>query len=218
MRDGASLAFGIGGGLHHAMPDKASGFCIFNDCAIAISILRKKFARVAYVDIDVHHGDGVQWIFYDDPTVLTCSIHEDGRTLWPGTGGEDETGIDFTSVNVPLEAGATGDQWLSAFRQGIMPAISTWKPEVVVLQIGADTHYLDPLAHINSTQQHWLAAVLEVQALSLPMVVLGGGGYNLTTVPRMWASAVLSLSGLAYPNEIPSPLAAEVGSQTFNDD
>jgi acetoin utilization protein AcuC len=217
VRDGARLAFGIGGGLHHALRAKASGFCIYNDCAIACSILREKFDRVAYVDIDVHHGDGVQWIFYEDPSVLTCSIHESGRTLWPGTGGVEETGVDFTSLNIPVEAGTTGDVWLWAFREGIMPVLQAWKPEAIVLQTGTDTHYLDPLAHVNSTQQDWLAAILDVRNLGLPMVVLGGGGYNLTTVPRMWASSVLALSGVTYADEIPASLAAEVGATTFSD-
>ncbi len=112
VRDGEALAFGLGGGLHHALTAKASGFCIYDDPAVTCSILRDRFDRVAYVDIDVHQGDGVQWIFYEDPTVLTCSIHEDGRTLWPGTGGVEETGVDFTSLNVPVEAGTTADVWL----------------------------------------------------------------------------------------------------------
>ncbi len=217
VRDGSPLAFGIGGGLHHALRNGAAGFCIFNDCAIACSILRDRFQRVAYVDIDVHHGDGVQWIFYDDPTVLTCSIHESGRTLWPGTGGTEETGADFSSFNVPLAAGTTRDVWLPILQRTIIPALKAWKPDAIVLQMGADTHYLDPLAHINSDQSAWLRAVLDVRALDVPLVALGGGGYNLTTVPRMWVSAILSLSGIEFADEIPTDLQSRLGAETFSD-
>jgi acetoin utilization protein AcuC len=217
VRDGADLAFGIGGGLHHALANKASGFCIFNDCAIACAILREKFERVAYVDIDVHHGDGVQRLFDDDPTVLTCSIHESPETLWPGTGGVEETGADFTSLNVPVAAETTRDVWLSAFQQTILPALQSWKPGAIVLQMGADSHYLDPLAHVCSDQSAWLQAVRDVQGLGVPLVALGGGGYNLTTVPRMWVSAILSLSGIAYDDEIPEDLHARLQAKTFSD-
>jgi acetoin utilization protein AcuC len=217
VRDGAPLAFALGGGLHHALRAKASGFCIYNDPAIACSILRERFDRVAYVDIDVHQGDGVQWIFFEDPTVLTCSIHEDGRTLWPGTGGVEETGAEFTSLNVPMEAGTTADVWLEAFQKTIVPALKQWKPGAIVLQMGADTHYLDPLAHIDSNQQAWLSAVRSVGGLNIPLVAVGGGGYDLTTVPRMWASAVLSLAGISFEDRIPEPLRRSVGAETFSD-
>lgn len=217
VRDGEALAFGLGGGLHHALTAKASGFCIYDDPAVTCSILRDRFDRVAYVDIDVHQGDGVQWIFYEDPTVLTCSIHEDGRTLWPGTGGVEETGVDFTSLNVPVEAGTTADVWLEAFERTIIPALELWKPDAIVLQMGADTHYLDPLAHVDSNQQAWLAAVGRVKGLRLPLVALGGGGYNLTTVPRMWTSAVLSLAEIPFDDHIPLELISRVEAETYSD-
>lgn len=217
VRDGESLAFGIGGGLHHALADKAAGFCIFNDCAVACSILRDRFERVAYVDIDVHHGDGVQWLFYKDPTVLTCSIHESGVSLWPGTGGVEETGADYTSLNVPVQAYTTRDVWLDAFRRTIIPALQRWKPGAIVLQMGTDTHHLDPLAHVNSDQSAWLQAILDIRDLDLPLVALGGGGYNLTTVPRMWVSAILSLAEIEYDDAIPTDLHARLGAKTFSD-
>lgn len=204
--DGAKLAFAIGGGLHHALRAKASGFCIFNDCAVACSILRDRFDRVAYVDIDVHQGDGVQWIFLNDPSVLTCSIHEDGRSLWPGTGSVDEVGAGDSNMNVPLEAGTTADVWIDAFRRTIIPKLKQWQPQAIVLQMGTDSHYLDPLAHINNSQQSWLEAIKAVQALDLPIVALGGGGYNITTVPRMWTSAILTLSGVPFEDRIPAEL------------
>jgi acetoin utilization protein AcuC len=217
VRDGARLAFGMGGGLHHALADKAAGFCIFNDCAVACAILRERFDRVAYVDIDVHHGDGVQWLFYKDPTVLTCSIHESPRSLWPGTGGLNEMGVDFTSLNVPVAAGTTRDVWLDAFRQTILPALQSWKPGAIVLQMGADTHHLDPLAHVLSDQSAWLSSIKDIQALDIPLVALGGGGYEWTTVPRMWASAVMTLSGVEYTDAIPAELHETLGAKFFSD-
>ncbi len=218
VRDGAPLAFGIAGGLHHAQRDRASGFCIFDDPAIACHVLRERFDRVAYVDIDVHHGDGVQALFYDDPSVLTCSIHEDGRSLYPGTGFVDETGTDFTALNVPLIAGTTGDIWLDAFEGGILPALARFAPDAIVLQMGTDPHENDPLAHIRTTTQEWLAAVRHVRDLGLPIVALGGGGYALDNVPRMWTAACLTLAHVPYPDALPRDLAEEWGgSATFSD-
>ncbi len=207
VRDGAPLAFGIAGGLHHALRSKASGFCVFNDPAVACHVLREKFDRVAYVDIDVHHGDGVQWIFYVDPTVMTCSIHEEGKTLWPGTGWVEETGAEFSSVNVPMQARTTGDVWLDAFERGILPALERFQPQAIVLQMGTDTHFLDPLAHLNNSAQEWLQAVVRIRDLGIPLVALGGGGYNLTTVPRMWTAACLTLGNLEVPELVPADLA-----------
>lgn len=217
VRDGAPLAFAIGGGLHHARKDRASGFCIFDDPAIACHILLEKFQRVAYVDIDVHHGDGVQWIFYDEPRVLTCSIHEEGRTLFPGTGDVRETGADFTSFNVPIQARTTGDVWLNAFLRTIPEAVSRFGAEAIVLQMGTDAHFLDPLGHICCTQQDWLAAVQAVRDLGLPIVAVGGGGYNLTTVPRMWVSACLTLGRCEYDDAIPTDLGSAWQMPTFSD-
>jgi acetoin utilization protein AcuC len=214
---GAPLAFAIGGGLHHAMADRASGFCIYNDPAIACSILRESFDRVAYVDIDVHHGDGVQAIWLDDPNVLTASIHEDGRTLFPGTGGVHEVGASFSSVNVPVAAKTSYDVWLEAFRGGILPALMVFEPQAIVLQLGTDIHFADPLGHILGTQDVWLEAVREVMRLGVPIVAVGGGGYNLDTVPRMWVSACLELAGIAYSDELPEPMATEWQARTFSD-
>jgi acetoin utilization protein AcuC len=194
VRDGASRAITLAGGLHHARRAEASGFCIFNDCAIAIAILRQRFERVAYVDIDVHHGDGVQWIFYDDPTVMTCSIHQDPRTLYPGTGFADETGADYTAVNVPVAPGTGPEAWLEAFSGGILPPIERFRPEAIVLQMGTDSHRLDPLARVDNDEAAWLEAVRLVRDLGLPLVALGGGGYALEVVSTMWASAALLLA------------------------
>jgi acetoin utilization protein AcuC len=217
VRDGADLAFGIGGGLHHARRSLASGFCIFNDCAVACSILRERFTKVAYVDIDVHHGDGVQWIFYEDPTIMTCSIHEEGRTLYPGTGFVEETGKDFSSLNVPLMARTTPDVWIDSFERGILPSLRKFQPEAIVLQMGTDTHFLDPLGHIESNAQSWLRAVEHVKNLGLPIVALGGGGYNLTTVPRMWTAACLTLGDIGFGPDLPKDLGGRWDMPHFFD-
>ena len=217
VRDGERLAFCVGGGLHHAMRARASGFCIYNDLSVAVTILRERFPRVAYVDIDVHHGDGVQALFLDDPAVLTVSIHEDGRTLFPGTGAIEETGAAFTAVNVPVPAKTSGDVWLGAFRRAALPAIERFRPDALVLQLGTDAHWLDPLGHVRCTQGDWLSAVRDLAAFGLPMVVGGGGGYNLLTVPRMWSSAVLTLAGIEYEDALPADLARAWETPTFAD-
>jgi len=201
--EGAPLAFGMAGGLHHAHRARASGFCIYDDPAIAVHILLEAFDKVAYVDIDLHHGDGVQGIFSEEPRVLTCSIHESGRTLFPGTGFVEEVDADGTILNVPLAAGTTGDVWLWAFRQTIIPALGVFRPGALVLQMGTDAHFLDPLGHLRVTAQEWLGAVAHLANLGIPIVALGGGGYEPTCVPRMWAAAVLTLAGLDVPAAMP---------------
>lgn len=216
VRDGEPLAFGLAGGLHHAQPSKASGFCIFNDCALACRVLRERWDRVAYVDIDLHHGDGVEMVFWEDPSVLTCSIHQDGRTLYPGTGFVQDTALDYSAINVPLAPHTTGDVWLDAFRRGIMPALERFRPGAIVLQMGTDPHALDPLGHLEVEAQTWLTAVSDVRDLGLPIVALGGGGYNLTTVPRMWVAAVLTLRRMAVPERV-TGVPEEWGMETFLD-
>lgn len=207
VRDGAPLAINITGGLHHALPNRASGFCIFNDPAIAVHILRERFERVAYLDIDLHHGDGVQWIFYRDPQVLTVSIHESGEWLFPGTGFVRELGegaAEGTSVNIPLAPYTDDTLWWQAFEAVVPRAFERFQPQALVLQMGCDPHYLDPLGHLNLTAQGWLRGVQWAKSLGLPTVALGGGGYNLTTVPRMWTLAIATLVGVELPDETPA--------------
>lgn len=218
VRDGAATAITLGGGLHHCSRERASGFCLMDDPAIACAILRERFDRVAYVDIDLHHGDGVQWIWYDDPSVLTCSIHESGRTLFPGTGFSDETGAQFTALNVPLEPHTTGDVWLDAFERGILPALDNFQPEAIVLQMGSDAHFSDPLGHLDVSFQHWLRAVEHVKALGLPFVACGGGGYNMNSVVRMWSAAAMTLADVPFENRIPDDLAAAWNMAAFTDE
>jgi acetoin utilization protein AcuC len=204
---GGLVAFNISGGLHHAHYARAAGFCVLNDCAVGIRRLRRKFDRVAYVDIDVHHGDGVQELFYDDPQVLTISLHESGRTLFPGTGYTDEIGVgagEGYSVNVPYASYTTDEIWLEAWRASALPILRAFNPDAILLQMGTDTHTLDPLAHLQLTAQGWLEAVKDVQALGKPIVAVGGGGYNPTTVPRMWTLAVATLAGVELPDQVPT--------------
>lgn len=215
--NGAPLAFGMDGGLHHAMPSKAAGFCIFNDPAIACAILRERFDRVAYIDIDVHHGDGVQEIFLDDPNVLTISIHESGRTIWPGTGWPHESGAHFTSVNLPIPARSSGYLWREAFRSVALPALEAFQPQAIVLQMGCDAHYADRLGHLYVDSTTWWEVVADVRDTGIPIVAMGGGGYTVTNVPRLWAGAVLTLAGAPIPDRLPEPFASDWGTPTFAD-
>lgn len=217
VRDGARIGLTLGGGLHHAQRAFASGFCIYNDPAMAISILRERFERIAYIDIDLHHGDGVQAIYLDDPQVLTCSIHQDGRTLYPGSGFVHEVGRAGTSVNVPLAPGTSGDVWLGAFERGILAAVDRFQPEAVVLEMGADPHFMDPLGHLQVSAQEWIEAVRRVRDLGLPLVACGGGGYSVDSVVRMWAAAALTLCDLPVPDRLPADHHLPGGSEAFWD-
>ncbi|HSV73292.1 MAG TPA: acetoin utilization protein AcuC [Chthonomonadales bacterium] len=218
--DGAPVAVNISGGLHHAHRARAAGFCVFNDCTLAIHRLLRKYERVAYVDIDAHHGDGVQEAFYADPRVLTVSIHETGHTLFPGTGfgieaGED-AGVGY-NLNLPMWPYTTDAVWLGAWRDAAVPALRAFRPGAVVLQFGADPHYLDPLARLCLTVQGWLEAVRDVKALGVPIVGVGGGGYNQVNVPRMWSIAIAELTGVVVPDEVPSEYELAAQAPTLTD-
>src|SRR6185437_3027684 len=187
-------AVNIAGGLHHAMPGNASGFCIFNDAALGIrTLLGRGAGKVAYVDIDVHHGDGVQAMFYDDPRVLTISLHQDPRTLFPGTGFAGETGLGpgaGCAVNLALPPGTGDDGWLRAFEAVVPGAVRAFRPEVLVTQCGCDTHHEDPLADLALTVDGQRAAYAALHELAHQVaggrwLALGGGGYGvLRCVPR----------------------------------
>lgn len=201
----ATRAVNVAGGLHHAMPDHASGFCIYNDPAVAIArLLELGAGRVAYVDIDVHHGDGVQEIFYTDPRVLTISLHESPRTLFPGTGYPDETGgpgAEDSAVNVALPAGTGDSGWLRAFHAVVPEVLRGFRPQVLFTQCGADTHRLDPLANLRLTVDGQRAAYLALRDLAEELcdgrwVATGGGGYALVeAVPRAWTHLLAVLTG-----------------------
>jgi acetoin utilization protein AcuC len=198
-------AVNIAGGLHHAMPDSAAGFCVFNDVVLAIrTLLAAGAQRVAYVDIDVHHGDGVQLAFYDDPRVLTISLHQDPRTLYPGTGLAGETGNGAgagCSVNLALPPGTDDDGWLRAFQAVVPGAVRAFGPEVLVTQCGCDTHHEDPLADLALTVDGQRAAYAALHELAHEVaggrwLALGGGGYGvLRCVPRSWAHLLAEVSG-----------------------
>jgi acetoin utilization protein AcuC len=212
--DGRAVhAMNVAGGLHHAMPDRAAGFCVYNDLALAIDgLLRAGAERVAYVDVDVHHGDGVEVAFRDDPRVLTISLHESGRYLFPGTGDVEDIGGPGalgSAMNVPLLPGTTGDVWLAAFDAVVEPVVRAFAPDVLVTQLGCDTHASDPLAHLMLTLDDMAAIHARLHALAHDAaggrwVATGGGGYRLVdVVPRAWTSAFAELSGGRLPPETP---------------
>jgi acetoin utilization protein AcuC len=201
----APRAVNIGGGLHHAMPSNASGFCIYNDVALAIRWLLDNGAqRVAYVDVDAHHGDGVQTMFYDDPRVLTISIHEGPQTLFPGTGFATETGgpgAEGSAVNMPLPPGTSDAGWLRAFHAVIPPLVREFKPDVLVTQHGCDSHMDDPLTNLMLSVDGQRASYLALRDLAEEVcggkwVATGGGGYAvMDVVPRAWSHLLAIIAG-----------------------
>lgn len=219
-------AANISGGLHHAMADRASGFCVYNDPAIAIAwMLANGAERVAYVDIDVHHGDGVQAAFYDDPRVLTISLHETPQTCFPGTGQASEIGgpgAEGTSINVPLPPGTTDGGWLRAFHAVVPPAVREFAPDVLVTQHGCDSHMDDPLAHLMLSVDGQRAAHLALHDLAHELcdgrwLVTGGGGYEVVNVvPRTWTHllAIVGGSPLDPQSETPAEWRRYVEERT----
>jgi acetoin utilization protein AcuC len=215
---GQSLhAANITGGLHHAMPGRASGFCVYNDVAIGIRWLLDHGAeKVAYVDIDVHHGDGVERVFYDDPRVLTISLHETGQMLFPGTGFPRDTGgpnAPGSAVNVALPPGTADAGWLRAFHAVVPALVREFAPDVLVTQHGCDSHIEDPLAHLMLTVDGQRAAYLALHDLAHELcegrwVVTGGGGYAIVdVVPRSWAHLLAIVGGEPLDPDLPTPQA-----------
>jgi acetoin utilization protein AcuC len=209
----AEHAFNPAGGLHHAMPEQASGFCVYDDPAIAIRwLLEQGEERVAYVDVDVHHGDGPQAIFYRDPRVLTISLHQNGRTLFPGTGFPHEYGAAEargTKVNVPLPPFTGDDLWLRAFDEVVPPLVEAWKPGVLVTQLGCDTHHSDPLANLMLTTTMYRKTAKRLHELAHRAaggrwVATGGGGYQWArVVPRAWTIYFAEMAGAEIPDQLP---------------
>jgi acetoin utilization protein AcuC len=213
---GESLhAANITGGLHHAMRDRASGFCIYNDVAVGIQhLLDQGVERVAYVDVDVHHGDGVEQIFWDDPRVLTISLHETGQMLFPGTGFPADLGgpeAQGTAVNVALPPGTGDGGWLRAFHAVVPPLVREFKPDVLVTQHGCDSHVEDPLAHLMLTVDGQRAAYLALHDLAHEVcdgkwVATGGGGYAIVeVVPRAWSHLLAIVGGMPLEPGTPTP-------------
>jgi acetoin utilization protein AcuC len=213
MRGDVDHAFHPGGGLHHAMPVRASGFCIYDDPALAIARARRDGLRVLYIDLDVHHGDGVQAIFYDDPGVLTVSIHESGLYLFPGSGFVDEVGegeAAGTSVNIPMEPMTGEGAWLEAVRTLLPELAAAFGPDIVVSQHGADSHAWDPLAHLRVTTSAMGEAARLVDAIAHRhaggrWLATGGGGYDAyRVVPRSWSLIWLAGAHREAPRETPA--------------
>ncbi|MEV8478407.1 acetoin utilization protein AcuC [Streptomyces sp. NPDC051173] len=225
-RGEALHAVNFAGGLHHAMPGAAAGFCVYNDAALAVARLLELGAeRVVYVDVDVHHGDGVQAAFWEDPRVLTISLHEDPRTLFPRTGWPGETGAaeaEGGAVNVALPAGTGDAAWLRAFHAVVPQLVAAFRPQVLVTQHGADTHFEDPLAHlaVSLDAQRKVAEACHDLAHTHTdgrWVALGGGGYAVVdVVPRTWAHLVAIAAGrpVEPASAVPEEWRAEVFRRT----
>ncbi len=201
----------LGGGFHHAHRNFAAGFCIYNDLALAIKEMIKKGWHIAYLDLDVHHGDGVQEIFYSDENVMTISIHESGEYLFPGTGWLHELGNSMgrsLKLNVPLEPFTEGGSYLEIIDGIVEPALKWFKPDALIVQAGADAHFSDPLADLMLTTQDFEKAyrrVIELvdQYCNGKVLFTLGGGYSITATPRIWIILYLILFGLKIPDKLP---------------
>ena len=214
-RGDVAHAFSPAGGLHHAMPDGAAGFCVYNDVAVAIAAMLDAGAeRVAYVDVDVHHGDGVEATFWDDPRVLTISVHEDPRTLYPGTGRASEIGgpaAEGTAVNLALPARHRRRRVAAGDPLGRAASLSAFRPQVLVTQHGCDTHRLDPLAHLALSVDGQRMAAEALHRWSHEFadgrwVATGGGGYAIVdVVPRIWTLLMAELAGRPIAPSTPVP-------------
>ncbi|GAA3407178.1 acetoin utilization protein AcuC [Paenibacillus hodogayensis] len=205
----------LGGGLHHALPNKGAGFCIYNDASVAIAYIREHYdAKVLYVDTDVHHGDGVQWSFYHDPHVCTLSFHETGKYLFPGTGAANERGEGDgygMCVNIPVEPYTEDDSWLEGFNEALDRVVRFFRPDIIISQHGCDAHALDPLAHVHCSMRIYREMPATLHRLAHQYcggrwVALGGGGYDIwRVVPRAWGMLWLEMTD----HPLASRLAAE---------
>ncbi|AOV07203.1 acetoin utilization protein AcuC [Sporosarcina ureilytica] len=209
MEGRARHALNLGGGLHHGFKGRASGFCVYNDSSVAIKYMQQKYgARVLYIDTDAHHGDGVQWAFYDDPNVCTLSIHETGRYLFPGTGKITERGNGpgyGTSFNFPIDAFTEDDSFLAIYRAAMTEVTEYFKPDVILTQNGVDAHYFDPLTHLYGTMNIYkeiprIAQEIADKHCDGRWIAVGGGGYDIwRVVPRAWAHLWIAMNGQEPP-------------------
>jgi acetoin utilization protein AcuC len=214
MKGQADHGMNISGGLHHAHEDRASGFCVFNDPAIAIAYLKKKYSlsRIMYFDMDAHHGDGVMYGYYADAGVLDVDLHEDGRYLFPGTGFTSETGEkegEGFKVNIPVLPSTGDEPYLAAFREIVPQLAQAYNPEFIIIQCGADSHVDDMLAHLLLTTRTYEEIIttlhkLAHEAASGRMVAVGGGGYSPANVARCWTLIAASLAESQLTNEMPN--------------
>ena len=206
------IAFNIAGGLHHAMRSRASGFCYINDPVIGIMRLLSRGKRVAYIDIDAHHGDGVQKAFYETNQVLTISLHESGATLFPGTGFEYEIGEgegEGYSVNLPFPHHADDDVYVWAFEEVVPELIHAFQPDVVVTQLGVDTFFDDPLTNLHLSISGYERVLKKIKDVAPRWVALGGGGYNISNVARAWTLAWAVMNGIELKEGLPDSFSKE---------
>lgn len=201
----------LGGGLHHAQRDRAAGFCLYNDLAVAIQAMVDHGWRVAYLDIDLHHGDGVQNLFYASDRVLTISLHETGHYLYPGTGHIHEMGAGTArgmAVNIPLEPFTEGEAYLRAFDEVVPDVLADFRPQALLVQAGADAHFADPLGDLALTTQSFQGLFQRILTLADShaegrLLATLGGGYEAQAVARIWAILALTLRGQALPERLP---------------
>ncbi len=215
------LSFNISGGLHHALPNRASGFCYINDIAVAIKYLIDSGKRVAYIDIDAHHGDGVQHIFYNTDRVLKISIHETGYYLFPGTGFVEEMGENDGygyTINVPLPPYSDDDVFHYAFDRVVAECINRFKPDIIIAQLGVDTLYDDPLAHLNYSIYGFAKAVKKILDFKIPLIALGGGGYDIACVAKAWTVAWAIMNNVEINSKIPQEYLKNYAKYGFEDD
>ena len=211
------IAFNIAGGLHHAMSARASGFCYINDPVVGIMKLLRMGKRVAYIDIDAHHGDGVQKAFYETDRVLTISLHETGYTLFPGTGFEHEIGAgegEGFSINLPFPPGTDDEVYTWTFEEVVPGLVQAFKPDVVVTQLGVDAFYNDPLTNLHLSLAGYERVLRRIKELAPKWVALGGGGYNTSNVARAWTLAWAIMNGVELNEELPESFlkdAAKIG-------
>jgi len=206
------IAFNIAGGLHHAMQSRASGFCYINDPVIGIMRLLSRGKKVAYIDIDAHHGDGVQKAFYETNRVLTISLHETGNTLFPGTGFEFEIGEgegEGYAVNLPFPQDTSDDVYVWAFEEVVPELIHAFQPDVVMTQLGVDSFYDDPLTNLHLSIWGYEKILKKIKALAPRWVALGGGGYNISNVARAWTLAWAVMNGVELQEDLPESFLEE---------
>ncbi|UCD51251.1 MAG: acetoin utilization protein AcuC [Phycisphaerales bacterium] len=199
LADKADVVFNPSGGYHHAFPEKAGGFCYINDNAIASMFLAEAGQKVLYLDVDVHHGDGVAFGFYDRSDVMTISLHENPKTLFPGTGYEDEIGEGEGKgycVNLPLPVGTYDEAYMKAFDAIVLPLTGAFNPDVIVFELGADTLAGDPLAHLHMTNNSYVEIISRLLSFERPILMTGGGGYNVENTVRAWSLAWTILAGV----------------------
>ena len=201
----ADVTFNPSGGFHHAGPERASGFCYINDVALACMVLAEEGKRVLYLDVDVHHGDGVAYGFYDRCDVMTISFHESPETLFPGTGFIEEIGKGEGTgycINVPLPVGTYDEVYMKAFETIALPLIGAYNPDVIVFELGADALAGDPLAHLCLTNNTYAEIIEQLLSFNIPIVATGGGGYNIENTVRAWALAWSVLTGVESDHDM----------------